>query len=257
MELGKLIRRISAHYPFTLSEKWDFPGYQIGKRNSSKEIHKVFLCLDFEETCFKKALDFQPDLILTHHPFLFGKKKDVLENDPLKEDLCILVENELNAPIYSYHTCFDKGIGGINDQVLKRLGLEMEKVHSDGLMRFALLDRSYSIEELSRMIKEKLGLPYVFYESGAIKEIRRIALVAGGASSMYRQAIDSGADCYISGDCPHHTRLDIRRYQINYIDISHEVEEDAFLEGMSECLLSIDSHIEILPFRFEHDFQEV
>ena len=257
MELRALIRKLSTRFPFTLSEAWDFPGYQIGKKEPNKEIHKAFLCLDFEETCFKKALEYQPDLILTHHPFLFGKKSEVLKKDPLKEDLCILIENELDAPIYSYHTCFDKGIGGINDQVIQKLGLDVERIHQDSLMRFAVLKKTCSIEELASEIKEKLRLPYVFYESGAIKEIRRIALVAGGASSMFHQAIDCGADCYISGDCPHHTRLDIRRYQINYIDISHEVEEDAFLNGMREFLLSIDNGLDILPFHFEHDFQEV
>ena len=257
MELGKLIRRISKRYPFSASEKWDFPGYQIGKRDFGKDIRKVMLCLDFEESGYKKAVEYKPDLILTHHPFLFGRKSDVLSKDPLKADLSILVENELDCPIYSYHTCFDKGKGGINDQVLRKMGLDVLYVSRDGLMRFASLEKDYSVKELAVLIQERLDLPYVFYEEGAIKKIRKIAIVAGGGSSLFHEALEEGADCYISGDCPHHTRLDIRRYQMNYIDISHEVEEDAFVTGMSECLESIDSGLDVFPYRFEKDFQEV
>lgn len=257
MELRKLIRALSGCFPFSSSEVWDFPGYQAGKKKPDMEIRKVMLCLDFEESGFTEALRFQPDLILTHHPFLFGKKREVLENDPLKADLMIRIEEELNCPIYSYHTCFDKGLGGMNDTILDELGLKTEKIGKDGLLRFALLPKTLSIEDLAKSIKEKLNLPYAFYHKGAIEEIRRIALIAGGGSSSFRDAIEEGADCFISGDCPHHTRLDMVRYEINYIDVSHEIEEEGFLLGMGRCLKRIDEGLEILPYRFEEDFRRV
>lgn len=257
MELRKLIRQLSRDFPFSLSEEWDFPGYQCGRKDAHMDIHKVMLCLDFEESGFQKALEFQPDLILTHHPFLFGKRDEVLKADPLKADLIIRIEEELHCPIYSYHTCFDKGEGGINDQILKRLGFSKERNCPDGLVRIASLDKAYTIEELAAFIKKELKLPYAFYLKGAIDSIYRIGLCAGGGSSLYQEAIDCGADCFISGDCPHHTRLDMKRYQINYIDISHEVEEDAFLVGMETALTKADSGFDILPYRFEKDFNEV
>lgn len=257
MELRKLIRALSECFPFSSSEVWDHPGYQAGKRMFDKDIHKIMLCLDFEETGFLKALEFKPDLVLTHHPFLFGKRNDVLRHDPLKADLIIRIEEELNCPIYSYHTCFDKGIGGMNDTILSELGLETEKIGVDGLMRFALLPHSISVEELALSIKEKLHLPYAFYHQGAIEEINRIALIAGGGSSSFREALDQGADCYISGDCPHHTRLDLVRYEMNYIDVSHEIEEEGFLLGMGNALKRIDSEFDLLCYRFEKDFRRV
>lgn len=66
--------------------------------------------------------------------------------------------------------------------------------------------------------------------------IKKVAFVAGGDSSAYFDALSLGADCYISGDCAHHTRLEMRRYGLNYIELPHEVEEIGFLKGMSDII---------------------
>ncbi len=253
MNERSLISRINSCFPPSSSEVWDFPGFQCGKRNPKREIKKVLLCLDFTEEVLVEAKKYQPDLILTHHPFFFGKKKDVLSSDAKKIYLTQEVE-KLNCSLYSYHTDFDKGAMGMNDTLLSFLGVKDIQVAPDGLMRLGHLSHPVSMEELLDLVKDKYSLPFLLYLKGTKEEIQNIAFVAGGDSGAYFDALSLGADCYISGDCPHHTRLEMRRYGLNYIELPHEVEELGFLVGMSEVLSKINPEIDVNKFAFEKYF---
>ncbi|MFA6830064.1 MAG: Nif3-like dinuclear metal center hexameric protein [Bacilli bacterium] len=257
MEQIKFINKLGRISPKRLAESWDHVGYQTGVKDSKRDVKKVLLCLDFSEIIFDKALQEKPDLILTHHPFIFGSKKRVFGLDPLKADLDVRICSELNCPVYSFHTNFDSAVGGINDTLMSFLDVHDVKIAKDGMMRLATLDQPMTISELCLHLKDRLELPYLFYNEGMIKEICKIAVIAGGGSSFYHDAIEQGADCYISGDCPQHNRLDIRRYQINYIDIAHEVEEKAFIVGMKKIINAIDPKIEVVFAFYEKNFEIV
>jgi dinuclear metal center YbgI/SA1388 family protein len=254
MELINLLNRLGKAYPASLAESWDFPGYQVGKKDLHREVRKVFLCLDFSEICFAEALAFKPDVIITHHPFLFGTRRQVLAEDPLKDDLTVRIEAELSCPIYSYHTAFDKAQGGMNDTILRNLGLTPYSLPEESIIRFAKLTKPMTMTELALFLKQKLGIDYVRTLTGMISPIETIGLVAGGGSSYARRAIDLGADAFLSGDCPQHTRLDLRRYQINYVELPHEIEEQGFLTGMGKKLLSLDPSLSLASFAYEKDF---
>ncbi len=253
MKEATLLRRINKIYPYSLSEPWDFPGFQCGVRNPKRDVKKVFLCLDFTEDCLEEVKRFRPDLILSHHPFFFEKRKDVLQGDPKKVALEKAVKDS-GCALYSYHTNFDKGVGGINDTIFDVLGFPITSVSEDGLMRFSTLPNPVTMEELVDYCKDRLHLPFLLYLKGDKEKISKIAMVAGGDSSDYPKAFLSGADCYLSGDCPHHTRLEMRRYGYSYIELPHEVEEIGFLHGMKKALLGIDSELTIDAFGFERYF---
>lgn len=257
MELRKLMLRLSKKFPLSLAESWDFSGYQMGDKSKDKKIEKVLLCLDFTEEVYAYALKENPDLILSHHPFFFGKKKEVLETDLLKKKLFDSYEKELFAPLYSFHTNYDNARDGMNDSILKILGYENITTDDDGMLRFALLPKEMTVNELALELKEKLHQKYVFYNDNGTKTVTKIAMIAGGGSEFYKEAMEKGADCYISGDCPHHTRLDIKRNHYNYIDISHEIEEQGFVYGMAKALKSIDESLNVIPYLFEEDFSIV
>lgn len=253
MKEASLLRKINDYFPYSLSEPWDFPGYQCGIRNPKREVAKVFLCLDFTEDCLDEVRSFRPDLILTHHPFFFGKRKEVLAQDPKKNKLEEAVRN-LGCALYSYHTNFDKGKHGINDTLMEELDFPVTEISEDGLMRFSEVSSPMTQEELVDRCKEKLHLPFLLYIPGQKKEIHKIAIVAGADSSDYQKAFEKGADCYLSGDCPHHTRLEMRRYGYGYIELPHEIEEIGFLIGMKKTLNKIDSELEVDAFAFEKYF---
>ncbi len=254
MILRQLIRKLSRYCPFSLQEEWDFCGYQTGKKDQNKEIKSILLCLDFSEEVFTKALEIKPDLILTHHPFIFGSLYEVLENDPLKAELYKRVNEELSCSIYSYHTCFDKAEEGMNRTLLELLDVSDIKSVPLSYLWTARLNRKMSFEELSSHIAKTFGFSYLIGMKNDDKQISKIGFVAGGGSSDFMTALKEEVDCFISSDCPHHSRLDMRRYHINYIEEPHEVEELGFIVGISKILKKIDSNLIVHPYKYEKPF---
>jgi GTP cyclohydrolase I len=254
MKQRELLVKLGRSYPKSLACSFDFPGYQTGNKHPEKEVHKVLLCLDFTEEVLPIAISFQPDIILTHHPFFFGRKKDVLENDLLKKKLDTEINYHLDCPIYSYHTNFDIAKDGMNDVLISFLGWEILSIGSDGLLRIAKLPKEMYVPEVADILLSKFGFEYVGYLDNH-RLVKRIGFIAGGAGNDFQSALKANVDLYISGDCSHHARVDMKRYGLSYIELPHECEEKGFLLGMGKKLLSFDERLEILDCRFEKYFQ--
>ena len=99
MKTRQLIQKIYQLCPKKLQEPWDHCGRQIGK--TPLETKKVLICLDFDSEVLPIAREFKPDLIITHHPFIFGTRAKVLKADEIKSQITREVEEELQTCIYS------------------------------------------------------------------------------------------------------------------------------------------------------------
>ncbi len=254
MTLKQLIAKLAKFYPLKSQECWDFSGYQTGDK-TDHEIKKILLALDFTEAVLPFALEFQPDLIITHHPFLFGKMKQVLLSDPLKSKLNDKINSILHCPIYSYHTNYDKALYGMNHLLLNAMNFKDIKPVSDSFLWTAKTEQPISYEELVDRFMKFSGFDYLMGLHNNSKLIQTIGFVAGSGSSEFMKAIELGVDCFITGDCPHHVRLDMNRYKMNYIEVPHEIEEKGFLIGMSQTLHKINSEFAIKKIEFEQPFK--
>ena len=253
MNERKLLHRIGLLFPKGLSEFYDHPGYQTGKKDMNKEVKKVFLCLDFTESCLEKAVAYQPDIIITHHPFFFGHRGKIRKRDLLKAKLEQEVYEKLDCPIYSYHTCFDKAENGMNDTLFEFFGWERSRVGNDGCLRITTLKEGKTTKEVAAFLADKFSFDYVGYlDNGKIN--KTIGMIAGGAGNDWEDAVKEGLDLYISGDSAHHSRVDMRRYHLNYIELPHECEEVGFMMGMKKALLSIDDKLDILEYTYEEPY---
>lgn len=253
----KFLTNLYRRFPKNSSEIWDFPGFQCGIKNPNKEIKKILLCLDYYEDVYLEVIKFKPDIIITHHPFFFGKRNEVLNSDCKK----ILLEKqvqELKIPLYSFHTNFDKGNEGMNDTFISYMGFKKDEIFMDNLMRSFTFNTPISMIDLIKLLCDKFNFESLDYllneESKNGKLLNKGAVILGGGSNEYFNALSMSSDVFISGDCPHHTRLEMRRYNINYIDLPHEAEEKMFLLGMSKAIKNIDSSIEIDAFACQKYF---
>ena len=61
------------------------------------------------------------NLIITHHPFIFGSLKSIDFNISMGRKIKTLIKNDIN--VVSCHTNFDKVINGTSDTVANMLGL--------------------------------------------------------------------------------------------------------------------------------------
>lgn len=238
--LGKLSKRFPKRYA---KMNHDYVGLMAGHLRD--ETNKILLCLDFDEDVFPIALEYKPDLIITHHPFIYGPKGKILKHDLDKKILFEDVERN-GLTIYSMHTNFDTGRGGMNDALAEALGLKnVYAPEKDIMMRIGWLDEKMEIHEFAKYAKDKLNINYGLLIAEGFDKVKKVAIVGGGGSREYPVAMGENADIYISGDAPHHVRRGVVSSHFNYLDLPHEIEK-IFMPQMKKLLLEIDDSLDIL-----------
>ena len=249
METRKLLTKLGRLYPRRLALKnKDRVGFMAGQK--VKTIQKIVLLLDLDDIIVEEALSHHPDLILTHHPFIYGPRSKVFKKDDAKRLLAEKLD-ALPVMVYSIHTNFDEAPNGMNDALAEALGLSnIKPLEKAPMARGGKLPYTMSIEEFSRYALNKLKVPYGLLVDGGKEEISSVALIGGGGSRSWVAAKEEVFDLYISGDTPHHVRRDILNAGYNYLDVPHEVE-NIFLSKMKEVLLSIDPSFEIIAIEHE------
>ncbi|MBO4286320.1 MAG: Nif3-like dinuclear metal center hexameric protein [Bacilli bacterium] len=240
----RLITILGKRYPKSIAKKYgDFVGLMAGK--IPQEVNRVLLCLDYDEEVHQIAKSYRPDLILTHHPFIYGTRYSVLKNDPMKKALYEEVIKE-GFVVYSMHTNFDEAPNGMNDALSQALNLK--EVYSPTclpMMRIGYLDKEMEVKEFAKYAKECLKVNYGLLLPYGKPTVKKVGIVGGGGNDYYLEAIEEGCDIFISGDIPHHRRRGIISHQFNYLDLPHEIEK-IFIPTMKNILHNINPSLDIL-----------
>ena len=239
MEKIKLFRELAKRFPKSLKSPGDRVGLMTGKLPD--EINHILLCLDFDEEVLNmvKEMKQKPDLILTHHPFIYGTRARILKRNEIKRRVCEEID-ALGIPIYSMHTNFDTGRDGMNDALANALNLiDVKPLEFCKMARGGRLEKKMEIHEFASYANKCLNLEYSHLINGGKKEIETVAIVGGGGSRDYQFALKEGYDIFVSGDTPHYIRRDVLASHYNYLDVSHEVER-IFMPQMKSILLEID-----------------
>ena len=253
MKTYELLKKLGKKFPKKIAKKYHDPvGLQTGKLK--EDVSCIFLALDFDEIAFKFLEDNnllnKIDLIITHHPFIFGKKKKVFEYDENKRILCEKIDAH-NIPIYSFHTNFDEGIDGMNDALANELNLSNVKpLFGDPMARGGDLEFEMPVVEFAKYAKNKLKVDYGLLLDYGKPKIKKVAIVGGGGWHSFRIAQNEDYDIFISGDMPHHARREVISYKFNYLDLPHEIEK-IFMEQMKMILLEINPSLEIISLDHE------
>lgn len=244
MNTRSMINRLAKQFPKRLAKKHhDHVGLMTGKLKEDSK--KILLCLDLDEEVYPTIKDVMPDLIITHHPFIYGTKYKVFKYDEKKKALCEAID-KLDIPVYSMHTNFDEGKGGMNDSLAE--ALELKDIYApskEQMMRIGYLKEKMDIVEASKYIKNALNVSYGLLIQGNDKLIEKVGIIGGGGSRSFKIALEEGCDLYISGDIPHHVRRDVVTSKFNFLDLPHEIEK-IFMPTMKKILLGFDSSLEII-----------
>lgn len=244
MNTRSMINRLAKQFPKRLAKKHhDHVGLMTGKLKEDSK--KILLCLDLDEEVYPIIKDVMPDLIITHHPFIYGTKYRVFKYDEKKKALCEAID-KLDIPVYSMHTNFDEGKGGMNDSLAE--ALELKDIYApskEQMMRIGYLKEKMDIIEASKYIKNALNVSYGLLIQGNDKLIEKVGIIGGGGSRSFKIALEEGCDLYISGDIPHHVRRDVVTSKFNFLDLPHEIEK-IFMPTMKKILLGFDSSLEII-----------
>jgi len=168
----------------------------------------------------------------------------VLKRDPVKKDLVERIE-KLGIPVYSMHTNFDSGRGGMNDALAEALRLsDIKPLEFAPMARGGKLPRKMEIHEFAKYANKCLNLEYSHLIHAGKDEIESVAIIGGAGSREALTAKLEGYDIFLSGDAPHHARREIISNHYNYLDVCHEVER-IFMPTMKKLLFEIDPTLNV------------
>jgi dinuclear metal center YbgI/SA1388 family protein len=119
-----IINCIEDFAPLFYQESYDNSGLQIG--NFQQEVTGVLLCVDVTEEVIDEAKTNGVNLIISHHPLIFGGLKKVNGSNYIERAIIKAVRADI--AIYACHTNVDNINPGVSFKMADKLGLTKVKV---------------------------------------------------------------------------------------------------------------------------------
>lgn len=246
LKVNDLINIMEKYAPVKFMESYDNVGLMVGDREC--EVTKILIALDCTLKVIDEAIAKGCNLIITHHPLLFRKPKNITTDTLHGKKLIKLINNNIN--VYSSHTNLDSVPNGINEIIMKLLGFnESEIIETSceafeaGLGRIGILEEAKSLEELIKQVKNSLNVGTIRYCGDENKMLRKIAVINGSGQDYISKAIAKGAECIITGDTTYHYISDYNEEGISIIDAGHFDTEWPAMKIVSE---NIEKEIKFL-----------
>ena len=211
--------------PFHLQMDFDNAGFLVGRSN--QPVQRVLVALDITEAVIQEAKELSAQLIVAHHPVIWGGAKSVTDQSVTGRKLLGMIENHISA--ICAHTNLDAICGGVNDALAVRLGLtDLEQLHQDGvddegrpygIGRVGLVPEQ-NLYDFAQAVKQLLGSHGIRLVDGG-KPVHKVAVGGGSCSSMMSDALAKGCDTFVTADVKYDGFLDARALGLNLIDAGH------------------------------------
>ena len=216
--VGEVYRAIDAFAPFAVAEEWDNVGILAG--SASQQVTGILCALDLNRLVINEAIEKGVNLIVTHHPILFGGRKNLREDDAEGGMLCMLVR--AGIALIAAHTNFDNAFPGVNDALARRLELHEVQALENG-MRVGTTDCE-NLAALRSYTEKTLGAPVRCYGE-ALCPVRRVAVMGGAGEDFWKQAKNAGADVYITGEMAYHKAWEAYQSGLCVLEAGHAATE--------------------------------
>lgn len=198
-------------------------GIQVGR--SGSEIKKVAFAVDACLESIRRAKDLQADLLFVHHGLFWGRPLRL--EGILLERVRMLVDNDM--ALYGCHLPLDMNPEVGNNAVLADLLALKERkpygiYHGVAIGVSGVLDKPATIPEIIDKILPDNSRPLSVVAAGKT-QVRRVAIVSGGAASSAAEAFGTDIDLYVTGEPSHSMYHYIVENRLNVIAAGHYATE--------------------------------
>jgi dinuclear metal center YbgI/SA1388 family protein len=231
MLAGDLVAPIEQFAPVCMQEKWDNCGFVVG--DASLDVSKALIALDCTEAVIDEAIQIGADIVITHHPLIFGGVKKISTSNWLGRIIYKAIKN--NIVIYCAHTNMDKAAGGVSGLMAEQLGLKNVSVLTeDGFGLVGDLEDGIECEKFVGELKNKFMVENIRSSEPLKEKIYRVAVCGGSGKSFIGEAMKSGAQAYVTGDITYHDFYCERGFMV--FDIGHYASEYKVVDLFAEIL---------------------
>ncbi|WP_459616436.1 Nif3-like dinuclear metal center hexameric protein [Bordetella sp. 2513F-2] len=192
------------------------------------------------EALLRAAIERGADTVLVHHGW-FWRNEDPRVRGPRRTRLALALAHELN--LYAYHLPLDAHPRlGNNAQLARVLGLEPAwrdgqpcTCGPDGLVWLGTAPGLHTLGQLADRIAQRLGrTPLVVGDPDL--PLSRVAWCTGAAQGMLADAIDAGAQAYITGEASEPTVHLARETNTGFIGAGHHATERYGVRALGEAV---------------------
>ena len=257
---------INSVAPYESQEEWDNSGHLVG--DFRKEVKKVVMSLDCTKAVVNFAKDINADLVLAHHPLIFGGMKQINNRDFIGRRLLQLLGNDISY--YAMHTNYDVcrmaelagNLLGLNDtEVLDVTGMRIQpetgEEYPEGIGEIGSWQKPVTLKECCDKVKKAYGVPQVKVFGDLAQQVSRIALCPGSGKSVITQSLAKKADVLITGDIGHHEGIDAVAQELAIIDAGHYGVEHIFIEDIKKYLQEAFPQTAVISAAIHHPFTVV
>jgi dinuclear metal center YbgI/SA1388 family protein len=119
MKIKDITACLESLAPLSLQESYDNAGLLVG--DPETEVKGVLICLDSTEEVIAEAVKTKCNLVIAHHPIIFGGIKKL--NGKNYVERAVMAAIRSNIAVYAAHTNLDNVNQGVNAMICKKLGL--------------------------------------------------------------------------------------------------------------------------------------
>lgn len=245
--------------PFELQLGFDNAGFLVGR--GDRQVTKILVSLDITEEVANEAAELGAELVVAHHPIIWGGAKSVTDETLTGRKLLALIEHGTAA--ICAHTNLDAVADGVNDALAQALNLtEIGQLKQDGvdeqgrpygIGRVGTLTAEVgSCEQFAAMVKDALGSNGVRYVDAG-RPVRKVAVGGGSCSDMMDDALAQGCDTFVTSDVKYDGFLDAKAKGLNLIDAGHYPTENVVCPVLAEWLKERFPEVETVISEIHHE----
>ena len=228
VKINDVVAYLDDRFHPEFQEDYDNAGFLVG--DGGAEYTGALVALDMTPAVAEEARRLGLNLVVTHHPMIFGGLKRVTDRSETGRLVMELVR--AGIAVYAAHTNLDNLPDGVNGALAERLGLrncrilrvsaecgvrsaelfgsgngnsELRVPNSEliGAGMVGELEGEMDAGEFLAMVKERLGLPWIRL-SGERRRVRRVAICGGAGAFLIGDAMAAGADIFMTADLKYH-----------------------------------------------------
>ncbi|HEY8395713.1 MAG TPA: Nif3-like dinuclear metal center hexameric protein [Bacilli bacterium] len=226
MKISAIIDYLNKRFPLDLASDFDSEKIGLVIGDGNVELKNILLALDLNLDVLLEAINFDANLIIVHHPFIFHPLTKIHFQDKYGKILSLMFEKQIS--LYVTHTPLDVGKGGVNDTLARLLGIQdlNYEIAKDKFIRYGKI-KAIFLKDLAAEVKEKFELTGLRMAGNPDQVIRYLGVVggSGGHESDIDYAIALGLDCYITSEVSLHAAQKAVEHNLAIIEVNHGVEK--------------------------------
>lgn len=233
MTVKDIFNSLNERAPVVLKMDFDNVGHLAGREGA--EVSTVLVALDITDEVIDEAAAMGAELIVSHHPLIFGSVKSATDADLTGRKLVALLSRGMSA--ICMHTNLDAAQGGVNDALASALGARVTGIlnREEGISRTAELEGEVPFSQFLRSVSTALGAAGVRY-AGPERPVRCIGLCGGAGAGDMLLAWERGCDTYLTADVKHHEFIAANELGLNLIDAGHFPTENVVVPVLAAWL---------------------